>query len=211
MPQNTLPPKKWRVLIADDAQEARRSTRLMLSTFDNVEVVAIAANGLQAVEMSKEHRPDIVIMDINMPEMDGLTAYSHIAKMHHDTACIVVSAENDATTLNAAEFLGVQAYLTKPFVLEELETAITHVTARLGELRSQRTQPNYIVELERRASESIKARRTDDQTVQVFEHLAENPRCNLYWLKNLVMVYAIRQDWGKLKTLAERLERETKK
>lgn len=210
MSQPTLPPKKWRILIADDSQETRRSTRLMLSAFDNVEVVAIAANGVQAVEMAHEHRPDIVIMDVNMPEMDGLTAYGQIAKRRPDTACIVISAENHAETLNAAEFLGAQAYLTKPFTLEELETAIRHVTVRLEDIRSQRTQPNYIVELERRASESIKSRRTDDQTVQVFEHLAENPRCNLYWLKNLVMVYAIRQDWGKLKMLAERLERETK-
>jgi YesN/AraC family two-component response regulator len=207
---NTLP-KKWRVLIADDAQETRRSTRLMLAALDNIEVVATAANGVQAIEMAKEHRPDIVLMDVNMPEMDGLTAYGQISQMYPDTACIVISAENDAATLNAAEFLGVQAYLTKPFILEELETAIEYVTMRLNEFRAKNTQPNHIVELERLATEYVKARRTDNESVRVFELLAENPRCNVHWLKTLVMIYAIRQEWGKLKSLAERLERETKK
>src|SRR5690349_20530651 len=69
------PKKKLRVLIADDVQETRRNTRLMLATIDDVEVVAIAANGIQAVELTEEHHPDILLLDINMPEMDGLTAY----------------------------------------------------------------------------------------------------------------------------------------
>ena len=65
------PKRKLRVLIADDVQETRRSTRLMLSMVSDVEVVAIASNGLQAVQMSKEQKPDIVVLDINMPELNG--------------------------------------------------------------------------------------------------------------------------------------------
>ena len=77
MTQTNNPQKdKLRVLIADDFQETRRNTRLMISTLDNVEEVAIASNGVQAIEMTQEHRPDIVILDVNMPEMDGLTAFS---------------------------------------------------------------------------------------------------------------------------------------
>ncbi len=205
------PTRKWKVLIADDVQETRRSTRLMLSALNNVEVVAMASNGAQAIEMAKEHRPDIVIMDVNMPEMDGLTAYGHISQMYPDTACIVISAENDAMTLNVAEFLGVKAYLTKPFMVEELETAVRYVAEKLSEMRMQHSQSIRTVELERAANECIKARRTDDTAVKVFEELAASPRCNPHWLKNLAMIYAIRQDWGKLKILAERLERETKK
>ena len=68
------PQKKLRVLIADDIQETRRNTRLMLSMIEYVEVVAIASNGLQAVEMTKQQQPDIVVLDINMPEMNGLQA-----------------------------------------------------------------------------------------------------------------------------------------
>jgi YesN/AraC family two-component response regulator len=209
MTQNDGSQKKWRALIADDVHETRRSTRLMLSTFDNIEVVAIASNGLQAVEMTKEHRPDIVFMDVNMPEMDGLTAIGRISRMFPDIACIIISAENDAITLNTAEVLGVQAYLTKPFILEELETAIAHVTVRLSELRAK-NQRIDIPALEKLAEEYSKARRTDDPSVKVFETLARDPHCNFRWLKTLALIYAIRQEWGKLKTLAERLERETK-
>ena len=199
--------KKWRVLIADDVHETRRSTRLMFSALDNVEVVAIASNGLQAVEMAKEHRPDIVVMDVNMPEMDGLTAYKHISRMYPDTACIVISAERDLEALRTAASLGVQEYLTKPFIVEELEAAIEHVAAHLMELRANDPQPD----LEQLAAEYSKARRTDDEALRVFENLAENPHCDARWLKTLVMVYAIRQEWGKLKSLAERLERENKR
>ena len=70
------PRRKLRVLIADDIQETRRNTRLMLATIDDVEVVAIASNGVQAVQLAKEHHPDIVLLDINMPEMDGLTCFA---------------------------------------------------------------------------------------------------------------------------------------
>src|SRR6266508_6672902 len=81
--------RKLRVLIADDIQETRRNTRLMLATIDDVEVVAIASNGVQAVDLSKEHHPDIVLLDINMPEMDGLSAYRRIAQIHPDRKSVV--------------------------------------------------------------------------------------------------------------------------
>ena len=71
----SLPTRKLKVLIADDIQETRRNTRLMLSMISDVEVVAIASNGLQAVQMAKERNPDIVVLDINMPQMNGLAAF----------------------------------------------------------------------------------------------------------------------------------------
>src|SRR5574339_1122043 len=95
---NVSPKRKLRVLIADDVQETRRNTRLMLATIDDVEVVAIASNGLQALQLAKEHRPDIVLLDINMPEMDGLTAYREIHKILPGTGCIIISAEKDTST-----------------------------------------------------------------------------------------------------------------
>jgi len=94
-PEN-VPHKKMRVLIADDIQETRRNTRLMLATIDDVEVVAIASNGMQALQLTKEHHPDIVFLDINMPEMDGLTAYSEMLKIYPDIGCVVISAEKDS-------------------------------------------------------------------------------------------------------------------
>ncbi len=209
------PNRKMRVLIADDVQETRRNTRLMLATIDEVEVVAIASNGLQAVQLAKEHHPDIVFLDINMPEMDGLTAYREILKTYPDTGCVIISAEKDTVTLRAAMSIGVQEYLIKPFTVEELEVAVARVSERVGQVKKQLAQTAqlqkqreaYLVQL---AVEYAKSRRTDDKAIEVFEQLAENPKCEMRWIQNLAMIYIVRQRWGKLKALAEKIEERTK-
>ena len=207
--------RKLRVLIADDIQETRRNTRLMLATIDDVEVVAIASNGVQAVQMAKEYHPDIVLLDINMPEMDGLTAYREINKIYPDIGCIIISAEKDTIALRTAISIGVQEYLIKPFTVDELETAVAHVhdhveqvqkkLAQTAQLQKQREA--YLAQL---ATEYSKNRRTDDQAMDVFEQLAENPNCEPRWLQTLAMIYVVRQKWGKLKALAEKIEQKNK-
>ncbi len=204
-----------RVLIADDVQETRRNTRLMLATMDDVEVVAIASNGLQAVHLAREHRPDIVLLDINMPEMDGLTAYKEILKIRPDTGCIIISAEKDPATLRAAMSIGVQEYLIKPFTVDELEEAIARVRTRVEQIRIklaqtaqlQRQREAYLAQL---AVEYAKSRRIDDKAIEVFEQLAENPRCEMRWLQHLAMIYVVRQKWERLKILAEKIEKRSK-
>ena len=209
------PKKKLRVLIADDVQEARRNTRLMLATIDDVEVVAIAANGLQAVQLTEEHHPDILLLDINMPEMDGLTAYRKIAQSHPDIGCIIISAEKDTTTLRTAMSIGVQEYLIKPFTVEELETAIARLYPRIQEIRQKLIQAEQLrrkneAYLQQLANEYARTRRTDDKAIEVFERLAENPHCEPRWLQNLAMIYVIRQMWSRLRLLAEKVEQRTK-
>ena len=208
--------RKLRVLIADDVQETRRNTRLMLATIDDVEVVAIAANGIQAVQLAKEHHPDIVLLDINMPEMDGLTAFRNIAQIHPDTGCIIISAEKDSTTLRTAISLGVQEYLIKPFTIDELEGAIGRVDQKVQGNRKKlaqmddlkRKKEDYLKQL---ATEYSKARRTDDKAMEVFEQLADYPNCEARWLQTLAMIYVVRQEWSRLKILAAKLEFQAKK
>jgi len=212
---NVSPKRKLRVLIADDVQETRRNTRLMLATIDDVEVVAIAANGIQTVQLAKEHYPDILLLDINMPEMDGLTAYRQIAQTHPDIGCIIISAEKDTTTLRTAMSIGVQEYLIKPYTIEELETAIARVYERVTQTRQKLVQAEQLrrrneTYLQQLASEYAKTRRTDNQAIEVFERLAENPHCEPRWLQNLAMIYVIRQMWGRLKILAEKVEQRNK-
>jgi YesN/AraC family two-component response regulator len=216
MQPETSSKRKLRVLIADDVQETRRNARLMLATIDDVEVVAIASNGLQALELSKEQRPDIVLLDINMPEMDGLTAYREIARVLPGTGCIIISAEKDTSTLRNAISVGVQEYLIKPFTVEELEAAINRVRglveqhriklAQDTQLRRQREA--FLLQL---AAEYSKTRRTDEKAMEVFEQLAENPACEMRWLQTLAMIYVVRNEWGRLKILATKLEQRTKK
>ena len=216
MQPETHSKRKLRVLIADDVQETRRNTRLMLATIDDVEVVAIASNGLQALELAKEQRPEILLLDINMPEMDGLTAYREIAKVLPGTGCIIISAEKDTTTFRNAISVGVQEYLIKPFTVEELEAAINRVRelveqhriklAQDTQLRRQREA--YLLQL---AAEYSKTRRTDEKAMEVFEQLADNPACEMRWLQTLAMIYVVRNEWGRLKVLAAKLEQRMKK
>ena len=216
MVQTSIPQKKkLRVLIADDIQETRRNTRLMLATIDEVEVVAIAANGVQAVQLAEEHHPDILLLDINMPEMDGLTAYRKIAQTHPDIGCIIISAEKDTTTLRTAMSIGVQEYLIKPYTIDELETAIGRVYPHVLEVRKKMIQAEQLrrrneAYLQQLANEYAKTRRTDDKAIEVFEQLAKNPQCEPRWLQNLAMIYVVRQKWGRLKLLSEMLEQRAK-
>jgi pilus assembly protein CpaE len=204
--------ERLRVIIADDVAEMRRSTRLMMTLIPAVEVVAIAHDGRQAVEMARQHKADIALLDINMPEMDGLTAIETLIRENPHISCIVMSAERDRVYLQRAISAGARGYLIKPFTSDalvgELQRVIKIVeanrkqVARVDQVRQQRD--SYLIEL---ATTYRKTRRTDDKAIAVYEELANDPDCDKRWLTTLAMIYVIRQMWGKLKVLAERLER----
>jgi YesN/AraC family two-component response regulator len=209
-------PKKrtpYRVLIADDVLETRRNTRLMLADNPMVDIVAIAHNGREAVELAKKHQPDIALMDINMPEMNGFEAFQAMYDIFPSMACVIISAEDDNQSFRSAMNVGAREYLVKPFTVYQLNNAIKRVgdivksereKAEVAErLRQQRA--SYLLQL---AQEYSKSRRTDDEAVEVFEQLAANPKCELRWLRTLAMLYIIRQEWKKLQVLSGRLARQ---
>jgi YesN/AraC family two-component response regulator len=211
-PTESSSQKKLRVLIADDFQETRRSVRIMLSMNPAVVVVAIAANGKQAVELAREHHPDIVVMDVNMPEVNGLAAFKEISQIYPETGCIIISAQKDSTTLSAAMELGAQEYLTKPFTIDELNDAVNRVAEQVDKSQQKLAEADQLHHktedtLKHLADEFSKTKRTDTMALGVFEQLAENPDCELHWLRTLAMIYIVRKEWGKLKTLAARLEK----
>jgi YesN/AraC family two-component response regulator len=112
--------------------------------------------------------------------------------------------------------IGVQEYLIKPFTGDELEVAIARVSKRVTEIRQKLAQAEQLRKqreayLGQLAVEYAKTRRTDNQAVEVFEQLAENPVCEMRWLQNLGMIYIVRQDWGKLRILATKVEHRIKK
>ena len=177
--------------------------------------VAIAQNGAKAVELANQHKPDIAIMDINMPEMDGLAAYEKMLETQPDLACIIISAERDSQTLRNAMSLGAREYLIKPFTVDELNMAVHRVskivkTAHKSAAHTDRLREQRAAYVKRLAHEYARTRRTDDQAVEVFEHLARDPQCEMRWLMNLAMLYVIRKKWGKLRVLAARLETQEK-
>ena len=207
--------RRLRVMIADDIQETRRSTRLMLSMIPDVRVIAIAHNGREAVQLARKYRPDIAIMDVNMPQVDGLRAIRALQQTNPDMVCIVMSAERDSQVMSEAMAVGAQDFLIKPFTLEELEEAIRKAKeiikekqARQQKLEEQRAQRELW--LKQKANQFIEARRTDNEALRVFEALAADPQCESRWLMYLAVIYVFRQQWRKLRILAERLERQTK-
>jgi YesN/AraC family two-component response regulator len=203
----------YRVLIADDVLETRRNTRLMLADNPMVDIVAIAHNGREAVELAMKHQPDIALLDINMPEMNGFEAFEEMHKIFPTMACVIISAEDDNQSFRSAMNVGAREYLVKPFTVYQLNNAVKRVgdivkaereKADVAErLRKQRE--SYLFQL---AAEYARSRRTDDEALDVFEQLAVNPRCDLRWLRTLAMLYIIRQDWMKLQVLAGRLARQ---
>ena len=203
----------YRVLIADDVLETRRNTRLMLADNPMVDIVAIAHNGREAVELAKKHQPDIALMDINMPEMNGFEAFQEMYKIFPSMACVIISAEDDNQSFRSAMNVGAREYLVKPFTVYQLNNAVKRVgdivkaereKAEVAD-RLRRQRASYLMQL---AHEYSKSRRTDDEAVEVFEQLAANPRCELRWLRTLAMLYIIRQEWKKLQVLSGRLARQ---
>ena len=114
-------------MVADDVTETRRSTRLMLTLIPNVEIVAIAKNGREAVELARQHKPDIALMDVNMPQMNGLECIRHIRALRPDVRILVVSALADKDTAIQALKEGAQGFLCKPFTEKDLTDAITEL------------------------------------------------------------------------------------
>jgi YesN/AraC family two-component response regulator len=209
------PAERLQLLIAEDIQETRRNTRMMLGMNPDIEVVAVARNGQQSIDLAQQHKPDLVIMDINMPDIDGLTAFKRIKEINADIECIVISAQKDNQTLRDAMAAGAREYLIKPFTVDELNLAVYRVgqliiKKRKGSLSVMDTSQLYEADLEALAADYAKSRRTDPQALRVFERLAADPDCDLRWLRILAMIYVVRQEWGKLKGLAERLDRQEK-
>jgi YesN/AraC family two-component response regulator len=203
-------PARLRVMIADDETEMRRSTRLMLTLIPNVEIVATAKNGREALEMARQHKPDIALMDVNMPGMNGLEAIAAMRAERPELACIIISAERDTETLLEAMAVGARGYLTKPFTGDQLIETIGQVSRNLAVKRRQSDQVAQLrqqrdVILKELAVEYVKQQRSDAKAMRVLEQVTAEPDCDRRLLVALAWVYLQRQEWEKLKLLKQRL------
>jgi DNA-binding NarL/FixJ family response regulator len=120
-----------RVLLADDQALVRAGFRLLLESAGDIAVSAEAANGGEAVALTREHAPDVVLMDINMPEVDGVTATHLIASDPRlaATKVVVLTTFDDEETVFAALRAGASGFLVKDVEPEELLQAV-RVVAR---------------------------------------------------------------------------------
>ena len=113
-----------RVLIVDDASFMRMSIKNMLANYD-FEIVGEAENGVMAIEKYKELQPDIVTMDITMPEMDGLEALREIKKIDPGASVVMVSALGQEARMKEAIIYGATGFIVKPFKEEMLISALS--------------------------------------------------------------------------------------
>ena len=115
------------VLIVDDISSTLDNLRKLLSFEDDVEVVATATNGREAVEEAKKFHPDVVLMDVNMPEMDGIQATEILASEAPTSPVIIMSVQGERDYLRRAMQSGAREFLIKPFSGDELVASIRRV------------------------------------------------------------------------------------
>lgn len=142
-----------RILIADDHPVFRDGLASLLSTQAGVEIVATAADGAAAVEQALAHRPDVVVMDLQMPEMNGIEATRRLTAELPDTRVLVLTMGEEDGTVLAAMRAGARGYLVKGASQDEVNQAISTVHAgglvfgaslalRIADLLSGAAAPN---------------------------------------------------------------------
>jgi len=125
--ESTARPERIRILIADDQTLMREGLQTILETQPDLRVVGTAANGAEAVAQVQTLRPDLVLMDVRMPEMDGVEAARRIRETAPQVQVLMLSAFDDDTYIIEALKAGAAGYLLKDFPSEELIEAIRTV------------------------------------------------------------------------------------
>ena len=130
--------QKVRVIIVDDIAETRENVRKLLQFEADIDVIGAAKSGREGIEFSKEQDPDVILMDINMPDMDGISATEEILQNQPHVQVIILSVQGDQNYMRRAMLAGARDFLTKPPMADELISAIH----RAGEMAQQERAKN---------------------------------------------------------------------
>lgn len=118
-----------RLLIVDDHPAFRRGLELMLSDVDDIEVVAQAASGEEAVELAVQATPDVVLMDLRMPGLDGIECTRRLKRLHSSLSVVVLTMFEDDASVFAAMRAGARGYVLKGADQDEIERAVRAAAA----------------------------------------------------------------------------------
>jgi pilus assembly protein CpaE len=132
--------EKIRVLIVDDVSETRENVRKLLQFESDVDVVGVARTGKEAIQLSQDLQPDVVLMDINMPDMDGISATEAIRAKQPTTQVVILSVQGDQNYMRRAMLAGARDFLTKPPMGDELISAIRRAGAMAQSERAKSIQ-----------------------------------------------------------------------
>ena len=161
-----------RILIADDQELIRQSLMIILDNVPDFEVVDCVADGMEVMASVKEEKPDVILMDIRMPRMDGVVCTQRLKELYHDIKIIILTTfDDDEYVFNALKF-GASGYLLKGISMKELSDAIRKVyngTAMINEdiaskvlrLFSRMAQSNVAIRVEDRLTEDLKPHEWD--------------------------------------------------
>jgi DNA-binding NarL/FixJ family response regulator len=123
-------PKPLRVLIADDHRLFAEALEAILAADDRFEVVGRASDGAEAVELARTLSPDVVLMDVNMPALDGFEATRKIRAESDTVRVLMVTGSNSRADVDHSREAGASGYITKDRIASELLDAIVEVTHR---------------------------------------------------------------------------------
>ncbi|HCN04076.1 MAG TPA: DNA-binding response regulator [Bacteroidetes bacterium] len=120
-----------RVLIADDHEITRIGVRRLLSVAPDIEIVAEATNGQEAIDLTRQNKPDVVLLDVLMPNVSGIDAAQRLKAELPQVSVIMLSSSEDEKQIERAMYAGADGYLSKEVGSKELAEAVRNVT--LGE------------------------------------------------------------------------------
>jgi len=126
-----------RVLVVDDIPETRDHLTKLLGFESDIDVVGSAASGREALEMAARLSPDVILMDINMPDMDGIAATEQLSSSVPSAAVVMMSVQGEADYLRRSMLAGAREFLVKPFSSDELTASIRQVSARERDKQSR--------------------------------------------------------------------------
>lgn len=147
-----MPDQPVRILLADDHAILRSGLRLLIETQSNLKVVGEAGDGVEVLEKTQSLQPDLILLDINMPEMDGLTAIPELRRRAPQSSIVILTMHEDASYLRRALDAGASGYVLKKAVDQELLMAIRAV--RRGETYVHSAMTQKLVELYTKPDES---------------------------------------------------------
>ena len=122
-------PAPIRVLIADDQRVVREGLSMLVALIDDVEVVGAAGDGAEAVHLAETHRPDVILMDLRMPDLDGIAATAQLRERLPAARVLVLTTYADEDAIVPALRAGAKGYLTKDASAEQIEAAVRAVHA----------------------------------------------------------------------------------
>ncbi len=131
---------KIRILIVDDIADTRENLAKLIGFEPDMEVAGTAGGGQEAVNLAKKERPHVILMDINMPDMDGITATEIISNTVPESPIIMMSVQGEQDYLRRSMLAGAREFLVKPFSADELINSIRHVH-ELEKVRRARYAP----------------------------------------------------------------------